>query len=131
MALMTINRVRIRSYWILPKFLWVIGHIFWQARHAPGNLGVRIFPSPGLGVWTVTAWQDETSMKAFRNSGAHGRAMPRLGAWFSEAAVTDWYQDDPRLPWPWEAAKRLAATGRIVPLPCPSAAQRAGSLVVS
>ena len=43
MAFMTVNRVHIRSVWILPVFAWVIWRIYRQAQRAPGNLGVRIF----------------------------------------------------------------------------------------
>jgi Antibiotic biosynthesis monooxygenase len=90
MAFMTVNRVRIRKVWILPLFAWVILQIRRQAKNAPGNLGVRIFRTRGLAVWTVTAWTDEQAMLAFRDSGPHGKVRPKKPIWFDQAAITDW-----------------------------------------
>lgn len=131
MAFMTVNRVHIRSVWTLPVFAWVIWKIYRQARRAPGNLGVRIFRTRGLAVWTVTAWTDEAAMRAFRDSGPHGQVRPKKPLWFDEAAITDWHQDDPTLPTNAEAAARLGATGRLSVVRYPSPAQAAGVIVTA
>jgi heme-degrading monooxygenase HmoA len=130
MAFMTVNRVHIRSVWILPVFAWVIWRIYRQARRAPGNLGVRIFRTRGLAVWTVTAWTSEDAMRAFRDSGPHGRARPKKPLWFDEAAITEWHQSDPTLPTNEQAASRLRTAGRLSAVRNPSPAQAAGEIVV-
>lgn len=131
MAFITVNRVRIRSVWILPAFALVIWRIYRQARRAPGNLGVRIFRTRGLAVWTVTAWADEAAMRAFRDSGPHGRARPKKPLWFDEAAVADWHQSDSTLPTVREAAERLRTIGRLSVVRGPSPAQAAGVIVTT
>lgn len=131
MAFMTVNRVRLRSVWSLPKFAWVTWWIRRQARSAAGNLGVNVFRSRGLAFWTVTAWVDRAAMLAFRNTGPHAHAMPRLRTWFDEAAATDWQQAVPELPTKTVAAERLKKTGILGMLQFPSAAQSAGKLVAT
>jgi hypothetical protein len=131
MAFVTVNRVRLRSVWSLPIFAWVVWRIYRQARRAPGNLGVRIFRSRGLAFWTVTAWASEAAMRAFRDSGPHRRAKPMQPVWFDEAAVADWHQQGASLPSREEAAERLRVSGRLGPVRFPSAAQKAGVVVVT
>lgn len=129
MAFMTVNRVRVRSVWVWPVLAWVLWRIYRQARRAPGNLGVRVFTTCGRDLWTVTAWADEGAMRAFRDSGPHGRAKRKKPEWFDEAAVADWHQDHPTLPTVAEAAAILRAAGRPSYVRFPSAAQRAGVLL--
>ena len=131
MAFMTVNRVHIRSAWLLPVFAWVIWKIYRQARRAPGSLGLRIFRTRGLAVWTVTAWTDEAAMRAFRDSGSHGLARPKKPLWFDEAAVTDWHQLEATLPTNAEAAVQLRNSGRLSTVRFPSAAQASGKIVTS
>lgn len=131
MAFMTVNRVRIRSFWILPVFAVTVGLIYRQARRAPGCLGLRIYRTRGFAVWTVTAWRDESSMRAFRDSGSHGRARPQKPKWFDEAAIAHWHQGSANLPCKKEAAHRLRALGKLSDVYFPSPAQKAGLIVNS
>ena len=85
----------------------------------------------GLAVWTVTAWQDEQSLVAFRDSGAHGRAQPQKPRWFDEAAITRWHQESAELPCRKTAAEPLRATGRLSMVMHPSRAQARGEIVVT
>ncbi|MFT7633394.1 MAG: hypothetical protein ACI87E_004450 [Mariniblastus sp.] len=131
MAFMTVNRVRIRTIWIIPVFAMVICFIYHQARRASGCLGLRIYRTRGLAVWTVTAWADEASMLAFRDSGSHGRARPKKPQWFDEAAVAHWHQETPKLPNNTEAAKRLRELGRLSNVRSQSRAQAMGEIVIT
>lgn len=131
MAFITVNRVRIRTLRIIPVFTIAICMIYRQARRAPGCLGLRIYRTRGLAVWTVTAWTDETSMLKFRDSGPHGAVRPKKRQWFNEAAIAHWHQESCQLPSSSEAARRLRETGRLSIVLSPSPAQAAGKVVAT
>jgi len=65
----------------------------------------------GLVFWTMSVWRTEADMRAFRNSGAHSRAMPRLARWCSEAAYVHWEQERAEPPSWTEAWQRLVKDG--------------------
>ena len=81
--------------------------------------------------WTVTAWVDEASMLAFRDSGPHGRARPKKPHWFNEAAIAHWQQKTAKLPTRGEAADRLRELGRLSNVRFPSPAQAMGEIVIT
>ena len=75
--------------------------------------------------WTLTVWENEKAMKAFRGSGAHAKVMPRLANWCDEAAYSHWETTDETVPtWP-EAYKYLLTTGKLSRVNYPSAAHEA------
>ena len=131
MAFMTVNRVRIRSWRIVPIFAVVVFTIYRQARRAPGCLGLRIYRTRGLAVWTVTAWTSESAMRKFRDTGPHGKAGPKKRVWFDEAAIAHWYQQSALLPKKQEAARKLRELGRLSNVIFPSPQQVAGEIVTS
>jgi len=90
-----------------------------QIRRAPGFLGGRLLIDNLHTYWTLTAWQDEKAMKAFRGAGAHSRVMPKLVAWCDEAAYTHWMAADSIPEWP-EAYERLVSDGRLSRVAQPS-----------
>ena len=97
-----------------------------QLRGQPGFLGGYLATSrTKLALWTVTDWNDEASMRKFRNAPPHLKAMPRLANSCDEAAVVHWITDDDSLPPPVEAAEQMKQ-GRISKLRRPSAAHAAG-----
>ena len=71
-------------------------------------------------------WEGAAAMVAFRNSGAHRSAMPKLGRICDEASYAHWDQTDAAPPSPAEAALRLASAGRLSQVRHPSADQIAG-----
>ncbi len=112
MALISITRLRVRSPRYLLPFIWYSLLSAWQAKRAPGNLGVKLLRDANSTYWTNTAWQDEAAMRAFMLSGAHRRAMPKLLEWCDEASVARWSQETTQLPdWP-EAHRRMVEEGR-------------------
>ncbi len=131
MAFITVNRVRIRKLQIIPIFAFTICLICRQARRAPGCLGLRIYRTRGLAVWTVTAWTDELAMLKFRDSGPHGKARPKKRQWFDEAAIAHWHQNSAKLPGKTKAAIRLGEIGRLSHVLSPSPAQAAGKIVTT
>jgi hypothetical protein len=78
--------------------------------------------------WTMTVWKDEAAMNAYRTSGAHSDAMPRLLNWCDQAAVVHWTQESSEVPlWP-EAQQRMAKDGRKSKVNHPSSAHKANQI---
>ena len=84
------TRLRLRKLWYLPAFLAANQHINAQARAAAGFLGGKILVDRRLTFWTCTLWESDAAMKAFRDTGAHREAMPKLALWCDEAMVAQW-----------------------------------------
>jgi heme-degrading monooxygenase HmoA len=91
-----------------------------QAMRSPGFLGGRVLNDAHRTFWTLTTWEDEKAMKAFRGSSAHGKVMPRLAHWCDEASYANW--EAARLDVPsWEEAyERLVAGARLSRINHPS-----------
>lgn len=125
MFLISVTRLRIRSISFLPQFLW---HSFKSTRQvvrADGFLDGKTLVNPGKVFWTLTAWQSEAAMNAYRTHAAHRDAMPKLLHWCDEASVVHWTQETPDLP-TWQTAhQRMMTTGRASKVNHPSAAQSA------
>lgn len=126
MAFVSLTRLRVRSYRFLPAFLWHSYLSARQARRSAGFLGGKLMGDGRRTYWTVTAWADEGSMKAYRNAAAHRGAMPRLLDWCDEASVAHWVQEGAGLPDVREAHRRMLAEGRLSKVRHPSPAHAAG-----
>jgi hypothetical protein len=96
----------------VPAFAWRAVPAFRQAQTAPGFRDGSVLRDRRLTFWTMTAWDDMDSMRAYMLSGAHQKAMPHFANWCDEASVAHWEEDGPTLPsWP-EAERRMRAQGR-------------------
>ncbi len=93
MALVSITRLRLRSWRFLPVFAWYVLRSSRQAARAEGNLAAKLLRERRNTFWTSTMWSGETAMKKFMTSGAHGKAMRKLAEWCDEAAVVHWTQE--------------------------------------
>jgi hypothetical protein len=128
MPLIAVTRLRIRSPRFLLPFVWYTWRSFRQAKHAAGSLAVKLRKAEGFAFWTMTMWQDESAMSAYRITPPHRHAMPHLLKWCDEAAVVHWNQESSELP-DWETAeKRMAESGRLSKVNHPSTDQQAGRL---
>jgi hypothetical protein len=123
MPLISVTRLRVRSFLYLPGFLWDTFHSVRQVQRSPGFLGGRLLVNPGFVFWTMTAWQDESAMNAYRTGGAHRQAMPKLLDWCDEAAVVHWNQESPEIPEWQQAHQRMAERGRLSKVNHPSPVQ--------
>ena len=74
----------------------------------------------GLTFWTMTLWKDEADMRAYRNIGAHKKAMPKLQHWCNEASLVHWQQDSEEFPTWFDAHQRLMKEGRLSKVKYPS-----------
>jgi len=113
MPLISVTRLRVRSFRYLPGFLWDTFQSVRQVQRSPGFLGGRLLVNAGYVFWTMTAWQDETAMNAYRTGGAHRQAMPKLLNWCDEAAVVHWTQDSPEIPEWQQAQQHMSERGRL------------------
>jgi hypothetical protein len=112
MPLISITRLRVRSWRFLPSFFVYTLRSAKQARRAGGNLTLDLLNDRQMTFWTMTTWSSEQAMKAFIVRGVHGQAMKKLLEWCDEAAVVHWTQDGTELPsWP-EAHARMQRDGR-------------------
>lgn len=123
MVFISMTRLRVRSYSYMPQFIWYTFKSERQAKRAAGFLGGRLIRDKGNVFWTLTAWKDDAAMRAFRGSGAHMKAMPKLLDWCDEASIAHWEQPDAELPGWTEAHRRMVADGRMSRVKHPSAAQ--------
>jgi hypothetical protein len=125
MPVVSITRLRVRSWrYILPFFVAALRSA-WQAKNSAGSLAVTVLRQPQNTFWTRTVWVSEEPMKSFMLSGPHRPAMRRLLEWCDEASLVHWTQDSFAPPaWP-EAHRRLQADGRISKVNHPSEDHRA------
>ena len=125
MAFISITRLRPRSFRYFPGIALDTWRSRRQLRGTRGFIGGYLASGPGLALWTVTVWEDEASMRAYRNTAPHLKAMPKLIGACDEAAVVHWTSEAPAIPSPAEAAERMRQ-GRTSKLRHPSPEHAAG-----
>jgi hypothetical protein len=129
MPLVSLTRLRLRSFLHLIPFAWTSNRISRQAARAPGFIAGQVYGDPArLTFWTATLWENEAAMKAFRGSGVHQAAMPRLADWCDEASVAHWNQPGSEVPDPEITLRRMQADGRPLRVRYPSPEHSAGKI---
>ena len=124
MPVVSITRLRVRSWRYLLPFISFALRSARQAKAAEGNLGVSLLRDANHTFWTCTVWATEEAMKSFMLSGPHRRAMPRLLDWCDEAALVHWAQQTKQQPDWQEAYRRLQQQGRRSKVKNPSPAHQ-------
>jgi hypothetical protein len=112
------TRLRLRSRWLIPRFLWANIPIFAQLKRAVGYRGGRSILEAGAVFWTMSLWTDEAAMRAFKASGAHGAVMPKNIDWSIESSGAGWARDT--LPTWEEAHAHMIAHGHVTRVRNPS-----------
>lgn len=125
MPIVSITRLRVRSWRYLPAFFVQTLRIAWQAARADGSLGVTLLRDRRNTFWTSTSWSSESSMKAFMHANPHQPAMRKLLEWCDEAALARWTQVGTELPSWKEAHTRIEQEGRPSKVNHPSATHMA------
>ena len=121
MPFVSVTRLRLRKLRYLPGFIYYAFSTGSQVKRASGNLYAFTDRTNGLVFWTVTLWESESAMRAFRNSGAHFKVMPKLSIWCDEATYAHWIQQDGQPPtWP-EMYERITKDGIVSRVKFPSA----------
>jgi hypothetical protein len=109
----------------MPQFLWYAVKSLRQAERSPGFVAGRVMRETRNAFWTLTAWEGDAAMNAYRTQGAHRDAMPKLLDWCDEASVVHWLQESRELPSWQEAHRRLMQEGRPSKVKYPSTAHLA------
>lgn len=112
MPVVSVTRLRVRSWIYLPAFLIRSMRIGQQAKKAPGNLAAKVLQDRHMTFWTSTSWESEAAMRTFMLTPPHGPAMRKLLTWCDEAALVHWSQASPELPGWIEAHTRMQRDGR-------------------
>jgi hypothetical protein len=130
MAFVSVTRLQLRSLRFLPAFAWHTWRSLSQLRRANGfvvgQLSADVY---GRTFWTITLWHEQSAMRAYRNTGAHMRAMPKLLHWCEAASVAHWVQPETVVPTADEALRRMREEGRLSKLAHPSKGHIAGDRV--
>lgn len=126
---MSVTRLRVRSWRLLPEFLWLTFSINRQVRRSPGFLDGALSTAPRRTFWTTTVWADEAAMKGFRDTDPHRRAMRRLLDLCDEASLVRWTQMGADVASSDVMLDRLRTAGRISKVRHPSEPQAAGQTV--
>jgi hypothetical protein len=121
MLFVSLTRLRVRSLFYMLPFAWRAFRSVRQTERASGFLGGKALQEARNTFWTMTAWENESAMNAFRTSGAHRAAMPKLLGWCDEASVAHWVQETTELPTWAEAHQRMMKEGRPSKVHHPSA----------
>jgi hypothetical protein len=129
MAFVSVTRLHLRSWRYYPVFALDSLRSASQAKRSRGFLGGFLGGDAQRGAWTVTLWESAADMRAFRNTGAHLKAMPRLLGWCDEASFTHWDVEAAEVPSAAEAYARLRDSGNPSKVNSPSSAHRAGRTV--
>ena len=118
----SVTRLRIRSIFYVPQFCWYAVRSRQRAQRAPGLVAGRVMREVRNAFWTMTAWENEAAMEAFRIQSAHRDAMLKLLDWCDEASLAHWTQESRELPSWQEAYEQLIKDGRPSKVRHPSAA---------
>lgn len=124
MPVVSVTRLRVRSWRFLPAFLVTSFRIGNQAREAAGSRAVKVFNDRRRTFWTCTSWDSLETMRSFMLAKPHGPAMRKLLEWCDEAALVHWEQPSVELPSWSEAHRRMVAEGRPSKVNHPSEAQK-------
>lgn len=124
MPVVSVTRLRVRSWVYLPGFVLMSLRIVRQAKRASGNLAVKLFQDRRNAFWTCTCWESEAEMKAFMLAKPHGPTMRKLLEWCDEAALVHWSQASTELPSWSEAHRRMQREGRTSKVNHPSEAHK-------
>ncbi len=124
MPVVSITRLRVRSWRFLPAFFIQPMRSALQAARAEGALKVSLLRD-GNTYWTSSSWASDAAMKGFIHAQPHGPTMRSLLEWCDEAALVHWTQDGSELPSWDQAHRRLEQEGRPSKVNHPSPAHTA------
>ena len=129
--LASVTRLRVRSIVFFPRFAWYAFLSWQQVIRAAGFQGGRLLVDRRLTFWTLTVWETERAMKAFRGASAHAKVMPLLAHWCDEAAYAHWMLGSDAVPSWEEAHELLQRAGKLSRVDRPSPEHKARQFAAS
>ena len=126
--LVSLTRLHLRSKRFFLPFLPYSWRSGGQARRSRGFRGGRLGNDAQGGNWTMTGWDSEAEMRAFRNAGVHATAMRKLLDWCDEASFVHYTTTDEALASTDDAYERMRA-GNTSKVNNPSPAHASGRTV--
>ena len=120
MPFVSITRLKVKSIFNLLSFVRANESSVKQLTSIKGFLAGKELIDKHLTFWTLTMWEDESSMRSFRNSTAHKKAMQKLPVWCNEASYFHWTQSELTLPGWNLASQRLFEEGKLSKVRYPS-----------
>jgi quinol monooxygenase YgiN len=122
MSVIVVTRLRLRDPSLLDEFFTHAVAVIEQAQKSAGNLGTDALAEASNTWWSVSSWQDRSSMRAFVETEPHLTTMSLIDHLCDEATFVDWEQDSPHLP-DWQTSYRhIVADGQAATLSNASAA---------
>jgi hypothetical protein len=88
MVVLSMTRFRLKSMWLLPKFMLANEAAVTQLRAADGFIEGKILADLPRDLWTCVMWASDADMKAYVTSGAHRALMPKLSSFACEGVTT-------------------------------------------
>ena len=123
MAFISITRLKVKSIFYLLQFMRANEASAKQLMATPGFIAGKELINKNLTFWTLTMWKDDGSMKEFRNSVPHRKAIQKLPYWCNEASYFHWSQEDEILPEWIPASEKLLHEGKLTKVRKPSSNQ--------
>jgi hypothetical protein len=120
MPFISATRLRLRSPFYLLPFFWHTIASSKQLVKSAGFIKGKTLVDRKLTFWTLTAWESEATMRAYRNTDAHKKAMPKLQHWCNEASIAHWEEDSAALPDWLHVHQRMRVEGRLSKVRKPS-----------
>jgi len=125
MPFVSVTRLRVKSIFYLLPFMRANEAAVKELKVSNGLLKGKELIDKKLTFWTITVWEDEVSMKGFRGSSSHRKAMQSLPKWCNEASYHHWMQEENEIP-DWNTiAEKLFAEGKLSKVRNPSSSQTA------
>ena len=129
MTFVSVTRLHLASRFSFLPFIYFALSSSRQASRSAGFRGGWLSRDAEAGFWTVTVWDSQEAMRAFRNSGIHLRAMPKLRHWCDEASYAHFEQPNDTVPDGAAAYEHLRQVGTVSKVARPSPRQQSGATV--
>jgi heme-degrading monooxygenase HmoA len=123
MPFVSVTRLRVKSIFRLIPFFRANDASVKDLISAKGLIRGKELMDKNLTFWTITLWEDEASMKAFRGSISHRKAMQNLPKWCNEASYHHWIQESMEFPDWHSASQKLFKEGKLSKVRNPSKSQ--------
>ena len=123
MPFVSVTRLRVKSILFLIPFMRANEASVKELKKSKGLIKGMELIDKKFTFWTITLWEDEASMKEFRGSSSHRKAMQHLPNWCNEASYHHWIQENNEFPTWNTISEKLFTEGKLSKVRNPSNAQ--------